>query len=127
MFWKNGRNELYRCIYPNRILSVSNNGRTMSPELVLKVGVFLGLYILVIVVGSVLLSLTGVSAADSFITSFTCVSNVGDCVPSVGVSPVESYMLIPSAGKWILSMLMLTGRLEIFTILVLLTRAFWRK
>ena len=99
----------------------------MSPELVLKVGVFLGLYILVIVVGSVLLSLTGVSAADSFITSFTCVSNVGDCVPSVGVSPVESYMLIPSAGKWILSMLMLTGRLEIFTILVLLTRAFWRK
>ena len=127
IFWKNGRNELYRCIYPNHILSVSNNGRTMSPELVLKVGVFLGLYILVIVVGSVLLSLTGVSAADSFITSFTCVSNVGDCVPSVGVSPVESYMLIPSAGKWILSMLMLTGRLEIFTILVLLTRAFWRK
>ncbi len=121
--WKNARNELYRCIYPNHIMSVSINGRTISPEITNKVMVFLFLYIMVIIAGGILLCINGISLHDSFFASFSCVSNTGLCNSSLG----ESYAVVPDAGKWVLSLLMLTGRLEIFTILILFTPGFWKR
>jgi len=123
--WKNSRNELYRCIYPNRILSVNINGATMSPELINKVLAFLCLYVMVIVAGGAFLTLTGVPLIDSFFSAFSCVSNTGLGAGITGYG--GSYELIPAAGKWVLSLLMLTGRLEIFTVLVLFAPGFWRK
>ncbi len=123
--WKNSRNELYRCIYPNRILSVDINGNTMSPEIINKVMAFLCLYVLVIVAGGIMLSVTGVPLIDSFFSSFSCVSNTGLGAGVTGYG--GSYDLISPVGKWILSLLMLTGRLEIFTVLVLLTPGFWHR
>lgn len=125
ILWKNSRNELYRCIYPNRILSVDINGSTMAPEMINKVLAFLCLYVLVIVGGATLLSLVGVPLVDSFFSAFSCVSNSGLGASITGYG--GSYELIPSAGKWVLSLLMLTGRLEIFTVLVLFVPGFWRK
>lgn len=122
---KNSRNELYRCIYPNHILSVNINGSTMTPELINKVLAFLCLYVMVIVAGGTLLTLTGVPLIDSFFSAFSCVSNTGLGAGVTGYG--GSYELIPAAGKWILSLLMLTGRLEIFTVLVLFIPSFWRK
>lgn len=122
---KNSRNELYRCIYPNHILSVNINGSTMTPELINKVLAFLCLYVMVIVAGGTLLTLTGVPLVDSFFSAFSCVSNTGLGAEVTGYG--GSYELIPAAGKWILSLLMLTGRLEIFTVLVLFIPSFWSK
>ena len=123
--WKDARNELYRCIYPNHILAVNVNGKTMTPEVINKVLVFISLYILVIVLGGVALTIFEVPLVDSFFASFSCVSNTGLGPDITGYG--GDYDLIPDPGKWILSMLMLIGRLEIFTILVLFTPGFWHK
>lgn len=125
LMWKNFRNELYRCIYPNHILSVNMNGRTMSPELVNKVGVFLGLYAVIIIIGGILLTVTGLSFDTAFFQSFSCVSNTG--ISSVSADSAASFLNVADPGKWILSLLMLTGRLEVFTVLVFFTPTFWRK
>ncbi len=122
LLWKNSRNELYRCIYPNHILSVNSNGRTMSPELVNKVGVFLCLYVLVIVVGGIILSSMGLAVHQAFFSAFSCVSNTGLSTAETG-----SFAAVSDGGKWVLSLLMLTGRLEVFTVLVLFTPTFWSK
>lgn len=123
--WKNARNELYRCVYPNHILAVNINGKTVTPEVINKVLVFMCLYLLVIVVGGAALTLFDVPLVDSFFSAFSCVSNTGLGAGVTGYG--GDYDLIPDGGKWILSLLMLTGRLEIFTILVLFTPGFWHK
>lgn len=123
--WKNARNELYRCIYPNHILSVNINGRTITPEITNKVMVFLSLYIVVILAGGIVLSINGIPLQDAFFSSFSCVSNTGLCNGFSGLG--ESYAVVPDAGKWVLSLLMLTGRLEIFTVLLLFTPGFWNR
>ncbi len=97
----------------------------MSPEIINKVMAFLCLYVLVIVAGGIMLSVTGVPLIDSFFSSFSCVSNTGLGAGVTGYG--GSYDLISPVGKWILSLLMLTGRLEIFTVLVLLTPGFWHR
>lgn len=125
LLWKNSRNELSRCIYPNHILSVEVNRRVASPEIVNKVMVFLGLYICVIIIGGALLTICGASLSDAYFSAFACVSNSGlDAAISQNGG---AYAQISDAGKWVLSLLMLTGRLEIFTILVILTPRFWHK
>lgn len=123
--WKNSRNELYRCIYPNHVLAVNVNGKIITPEVINKVLVFIVLYILVIVAGGALLTLMDVSLVDSFFSAFSCVSNTGLDAQITGYG--GDFSTIPDAGKWVLSGLMLTGRLEIFTVLVLFAPGFWKK
>ena len=123
--FKNSRNELYRCIYPNHILSVGINGKTMAPEVINKVMVFLWLYVIVIVAGGMALAAMDVPLVDSFFASFSCVSNTGLAPEITGYG--GQFNLIPDLGKWVLSFLMLTGRLEVFTVLVLFAPGFWHK
>lgn len=125
VFWKNSRNEIYRCIYPNHILPVQFNGRTMQPEIINKVMVFLGLYMLVIIGGAAALTLFGLDIFQAFVTALNCVSNSGMNIRATDFG--ELYVRVPEAGKWLMALLMLTGRLEVFTIVVLFTRGFWRK
>lgn len=123
--FKNCRNEIYRCIHPNSVLSVRINGKVVSPDLVNKVIAFLCIYMLLIVVGGLILSALEVPLVDSFFSAFSCVSNTGLGAGITGYG--SSYEILPDAGKWVLSLLMLIGRLEIFTVLLLFTGAFWRK
>lgn len=123
--FKNSRNELYRCIYPNHILSVNVNGKTVPPEIINKVLVFLCLYVVVILGGVVALTAMDVPLIDSFFASFSCMSNTGFGPDITGYG--SSFSLIPDLGKWVLSFIMLTGRLEVFTVLVLFAPGFWRK
>jgi trk system potassium uptake protein TrkH len=122
--FKHSGNELARCIYPNHILSVNVNGAAMTPELINKVLAFLFMYIMVIVFGGIVLTLTGVPLIDSFFSAFSCVSNTGLGAGITGYG--GSYELISASGKWVLSILMLIGRLEVFTVLVLFLPSFWR-
>lgn len=122
---KNLRNELHKCIRPNAILSVRINGRVVAAELVNKVIAFLCLYVLLIVAGGMLLTAIGIPLVDAFFSAFSCISNTGLGAGVTGYG--GSYEIIPDVGKWVLALLMLVGRLELFTVLILFTRSFWRK
>ncbi len=80
---------------------------------------------MVIAVGGILLAALDVPLVDAFFSSFSCVSNTGLGSGVTGYG--ENYTAVPDAGKWILSLLMLIGRLELFTVLILFTPSFWRK
>ncbi len=122
---KNTRNELYRCLHPSAILSVRVNGRVIPSDIVNKVIAFLCIYVMVIAVGGIMLTALDVPLVDAFFSSFSCVSNTGLGSGVTGYG--ENYTAVPDAGKWILSLLMLIGRLELFTVLILFTPSFWRK
>ena len=122
---KNVRNEVYRVLHPNSVLSVKIGNRISSPEIVSKVLAFIILYGLIIVVGALLLTILNIPLVDSLFASFSCVSNAG--VPTGITGYGTTYEVFGTAGKWILSLLMLTGRLELFTVIVLFTPGFWRR
>lgn len=123
--WKNTCNEIYRCIHPNSILPVRVNGKSMSFDLVNKVIAFLCIYVMLIMVGGIVLTAFDIPLVDAFFSSFSAISNTGLGAGVTGYG--SSYEIIPDAGKWILALLMLIGRLEIFTVLILFTPGFWSK
>lgn len=123
--FKHCRNEVYRCIYPNTILSVRVDGKVINPTIVSKVVAFLCIYIMLIVFGGIALALFDVRPVEAFFASYSCVSNTG-----LGTSVLGSgqlYATLPGAGKWVLTFLMLVGRLELFTVLLLFIPTFWRR
>lgn len=121
---KHARNELYRVLHPNAIRPVLYNGKVLPQDTVSKVLSFTVFYVLMWTCGAVLLSLTGVTLGEAVGCSISCLSNAG---PGLGVAgPAGTYAPLPATAKWILSALMLIGRLEIFTALVIFTPTFWR-
>lgn len=117
------RNELYRVLFPNTITPVRINGKIVNNEIIVKVIAFMALYVIFFLIGSVLLSLSGIPMFDSMFASVSCVSNNGLGFGFTG----SSFASISVLGKWVLSALMLVGRLEFFTIIILFTRSFWSK
>lgn len=122
---KNTRNELYRCLHPSAIMSVRVNGKVVPADIVNKVIAFLCIYVMIIMVGGIVLSAFQIPLVDAFFSAFSCVSNTGLGSGVTGYG--ENYVAIPDVGKWVLSLLMLIGRLELFTVLILFTPGFWRK
>ncbi len=122
---KNCRNEIYRCVYTNSIRPVKVNGKVVSPDLVNKVIAFLCLYMMLVCIGGTLLTAMGLPPVDSFFSAFSCLSNTGLGAGVTGYG--GSYSLVPAAGKWLLSLLMLIGRLELFTVLLLFVPSFWHR
>ncbi len=122
---KNCRNEIDRCVHPNNILTVRVNGRVIPHETVSKVIAFLCLYMLIIVVGGMVLTAMGLPLIDSFFGTFTCISNTGLGAGVTGYG--GTFAIVPDPGKWLLALIMLTGRLELFTILTIFTPSFWKK
>lgn len=122
---KNSRNELYRTLHPNDVTTVRVNGRIIPSHIVSKVIAFLCLYVLIIAIGGTVLTACGLPLVDSFFCSFSCLSNIGLGAGITGYG--GGYDLVPDLGKWILAFLMLVGRLELFTVLLLFTPGFWRK
>ena len=119
------KNEFYRTMNPNAVLTVSINGKGTSYILVQKVLAFLFLYIFVILGGAVILVLLGLNLRDALFCSLSAISNTGLGTDATGVA--GNYSLVPDAAKWTLAFIMLVGRLELYTILLLFTRAFWKK
>lgn len=118
-------NEIYLATHPIDIRSVRINGEVINPDLVRKVVAFICLYFACFCAGGLLLSLFGMPIVDSFFSSFSCISNTGFGASVTGYG--ANYTSIPAAAKWILSGLMLIGRLEIYTILVLVMPGFWKR
>ena len=122
---KNSALELKRLIHPRAIIPLRISGKTISPEIIANVLAFFFFYIIIFVAGSVVMSMLGLDFLSSIGSVASCLSNVGPGIGSVG--PMDNYAHIPDLGKWVLSFLMLCGRLEIFTILIMFSATFWKK
>lgn len=122
---KNGFLEFKRRLHPNAVVHVQLNNRAVPPKIIYNVMAFFFTYLFVFVIGSLLLSALEVDFVTSISAVATCITNVGPGLANVG--PSETFSGLPDAGKWILSFLMLLGRLELFTIAILFTPYFWRK
>jgi trk system potassium uptake protein TrkH len=86
---------------------------------------FVFFYLFVFVTGSIVLTFIGLDFQNAVGASATAISNVGPGIGSVG--PSSSFAHLPDAAKWVLSFLMILGRLELFTIAILFTPYFWRR
>ncbi|MDY0083050.1 MAG: TrkH family potassium uptake protein [Ignavibacteriaceae bacterium] len=122
---KNGFLELKRLLHPRAVIPTRLNGKAVTPEIILNVQAFFILYILIFVLGAVILSLMGVDFISSIGGVATCLGNTGPGLGAVG--PVSNFGQLPELGKWLLSFLMLLGRLELFTVLIIFTSYFWKK
>ena len=119
------KNEFYRMMHPNAIRTVSINGKGTSSAILQKTLAFLFLYIVVILCGGVALIMIGLPIGDSFFCTLSAVSNTGLGTDITGIQ--GNYALVPDMAKWVLCFLMLTGRLELFTVLLIFTPSFWKK
>lgn len=119
------RNEFKHLIHPNAVLPIRVNKQVISPSVKNSVLAFTFLYILVLVVGQLIMMLLGVGFIESFGTVVSSMGGVGPGLVTCG--PAYSWNHLPDAAKWLLSFLMLAGRLEIFTILLIFTPGFWKK
>lgn len=119
------KNEFYKMMHPNAVTTVTINGRGTPQPIVNKTLAFLFLYGLVIIVGGLALSLLGMPLSTAVFAALSAISNTGLETDITGAS--TNIAQISDLSKWILSFIMLVGRLELFTILLLLNPSFWKK
>lgn len=117
--------EMFRLVHPNAVRLLKFNRVALPPNVVTGCFSFLSLYVIIWAASSMLVSATGVDLATSSSAALTCLSNVGPGFASVG--PVDNFLHLPALAKWVLSLDMLLGRLELFTIFVLCFPEFWRR
>ena len=119
------KNEFKRMIHPNAILPVRVNKTVISPSIQSSVLTFTLLYLIVFILSWLAMMAMGVGNVEAF---GTVVSSMGGVGPGLGLcGPAYSWNSLPDGGKWLLSFLMLIGRLELFSVLLLFTPQFWKK
>ncbi len=121
---KNGMIEFKRTLHPNAILPVRFNGKSISKEIVFNILGFFILYMLSFIIGAVVLASLGLDFETAIGGAASSLGNIGPAFG--GLSPVNNFDMLPDFGKWWCSFLMLIGRLELFTVLIILTPFFWR-
>lgn len=125
VLFKNSFLELKRQLHPSAVIPVRISGKAIEQNIVFNVLAFIMIYILVFLVGVTLLASMNVSFDTAFGAVATSLGNVGPGIGAVG--PVDNFSAMPMGGKWLLGILMLLGRLELFTVLMLLSPHFWKK
>ena len=119
------KNEFFKMMHPNAVTTVSLNGKGTPSAIVHKTIAFIFVYIIVIVAGGMALCLLGLPLKDGFFIALSAISNTGLGTDVTGVAGNFAY--VPDIAKWLLSFIMLVGRLELFTVLLVFTPAFWKK
>lgn len=119
------KNEFKHIIHPNAILPVRINRQVISPATKSTVLAFTFLYIAIILIGWIVLMLFGVGFEEAFSVVISSLGNVGPGIGKCG--PAYSWSGLSDAAKWTSAILMLVGRLELFTVLLLFTPGFWKK
>jgi len=126
VLFKKGYQELHKIIYPHAIVPIRVNAKPISPEIVSSITSFFLIYLFIFLISTFI-----VMAAEDLpiITAISaCAASIGNVGPGLGeVGPAGNYANLSSFTKIVLSFLMLIGRLELFTILVIFTPAFWRR
>jgi len=122
---KQAYQEIFRIIHPHAITTVKLGGKPVPAEILSSIWGFTILYLSLFVICSLVLAALGLDLVSASSAVAACIFNVGPGLGSVG--PVQNYLAVPLVGKWVLIFCMLVGRLEIYTVIVLLMPEFWRK
>ena len=125
MLFKVLRNEFRRILHPNAVLPVKINGQPVSSSRLVTLLAFSTVFMLMLIITIGIMILSGVDVINSIVIGLSCVSNVGPSL-TTGIGPSMSWSELSDPLKWLLSFLMLVGRLEIMTVLVIFTQAFWK-
>ncbi|SDK43356.1 TrkH family potassium uptake protein [Microbulbifer yueqingensis] len=122
LIMKSGMRELNRLVHANAVVPIKVNGKIVPERVTDAVWGFFAVYLLSFIIITIVVMATGEDFVTSISTVASCLSNIG---PALG-DAAANYGSINEVAKWFLILAMLMGRLEIFTLLVLLTPAFWR-
>ena len=125
ILFKNSFSEMKRILHPNGVINVKYNGKSVPTPVMSSVMGFFVLFMFIFGLSSVILSLFTSDIATACSAVITCMSNVGPGFGDVG--PMDNFGHLNGFSKIFLSILMMVGRLEIFTVLVLFSRSFWKK
>jgi len=122
---KNSFFEFKKLLHPNAIIPVRYDGSGVPKSIIYNILAFFILYMLIFIVSSVILTFFGLDFKSALGAAASSLGNIG---PAIGtVSPVDNFAHLSIAAKWFCSFLMLIGRLELFTVLILFTPFFWKK
>ena len=128
VFFKNSFLEFKRLLHPRGIIRIKIDKQIVAPRTLTHILVFLMLYLMLFMVGSVVMSIILSDFDQTLLTAIgsvaTALGNVGPAIGELG--PLDNFAKVPAIGKWVLIFLMLLGRLELFTILILFTPYFWK-
>ena len=125
IFAKAAHAEIKRRIHPNAVIPVRFNGHTLREQTTSNVVAFMFFYILIIVLATLWFCGCGIGFDESLGIATSMIGNVGVSIGQWGSS--GCYAALPAAAKWVATFVMLIGRLEIFTVLLLFSSALWKK
>ena len=126
MILKVVRNSFRQILHPNAVLPVKINGQNIQQAKLVALLAFFALTVLMVLFTTTIMIVAGIDNTNAVTIALSCVSNVGPSL-SNQVGPSISWAMLPIYIKWALCLLMLMGRLEIMTVLVLFTRSFWKE
>jgi trk system potassium uptake protein TrkH len=122
---KQGYREMYQLIHPRAVTSVKLDSKFLDKEILGSIWGMVFLFLGVCVIATIGLAATGEDIVTSTTTVISAMCNVGPALGDAG--PADNYASMPAMGKWILIFCMLTGRLEVYTVLILIVPQFWKK
>jgi trk system potassium uptake protein TrkH len=122
---RHGLNELRKMIHPRAVIPIRFNHRAVPPEILTNILGFALLLLIATIVATFVMTFLGLDLMTAFGSVAATINNIGPGIGDVG--PTEHFGHLPGVGKWVLVFCMLLGRLELFTVLVLLTPDFWRR
>jgi trk system potassium uptake protein TrkH len=117
--------ELKQSLHPRAIMSPKIDGKSITKDVLINTQEFFFIYIAIVCISVVFMAALGLDLVSAFTAVVATISNIGPGLAKVG--PTQNYSFIPDVGKYYLSFLMLLGRLELYTVLVLFLPSFWRK
>lgn len=125
MMWKSIQGELRQLLHPNAVLPMRIDGANVTQQKRVTLLAFLTIYLTCWFLGTFAMIAMGIDSVNATTISLSCLSNVG---PSLGIEigPTMSWAELPDLAKWLCSLLMLVGRLEFFSVLVIFTPTFWK-
>lgn len=125
ILWLALRTQVHRLFSPHRMLPLAYNGKPVDADVIISVMGFTFVYLALLLLFAMGLGMTGLDFVTALSGSAAALGNVG---PGLGhiVGPVGNYAPLQDEAKWLMSLAMLLGRLELFTVLVLLSPNFWR-
>jgi trk system potassium uptake protein TrkH len=126
LLYKQVYRELIRAMHPAAVYNVRLGGQTVPQSVLFAVLAFAFIYMVWTVILTLVLSLSGLDIVSAFTAVAACINNLG---PGLGdkIGPAGNYQVLNDFQLWVCGFAMLLGRLEIFTLLVVMTPAFWRK
>ena len=124
ILYRSFRRELRKILHPNHISTITVDGMPVDERVISGAGAFLVAYCLSAIVGTVVVSWDNVGLLESISASVTCISNVGPGLGALG--PMANFSVLSDVSKYVLSLIMLMGRLELMPLLVLLSRHTWK-